>query len=366
MKRFCGTKRGLTLLELVIVLVILASLATIAVSNLEPRVNQQRFEITQRLLEDIDNSIFHRQINADGTMTTSGFFVDLGGLPRAVQELDGSLSLGQLWRNQTATDPPTQFAEYQMRRVTPGNLENDDGNAAGDSDGESVVADREIIVGSGWRGPYLKLPMGADKLTDAWGHVLRSPGATGYSHLRSTGDQPVVHAGLEVIGVRSLGENNELDGTILGGNAYDSDLPQQLRLNQNQLFGTLTGSVRITSGKGSVDTIVVQAYYPDRDTGLIRAERATLSGPDVLGDGWDEYTFSFQDNMGNDVQFPVGPRAIRAYFAETPDTSGDFSDGNTDPPKSRPRYFEIQPQVNSIRNLMIVVASDPLPPEAGD
>ncbi len=46
-------RSGLTLLELVVVLAILAALSTVAVQSLAQSMDQTRFEITQRLLADI-------------------------------------------------------------------------------------------------------------------------------------------------------------------------------------------------------------------------------------------------------------------------------------------------------------------------
>ena len=48
-----NARRGLTLLELVVVLGILAMLSTIAVRSLEPIADQARYEATQRVLNDL-------------------------------------------------------------------------------------------------------------------------------------------------------------------------------------------------------------------------------------------------------------------------------------------------------------------------
>ena len=50
-------RRGFTLIELVMVLIILAILATAALNMVEVQVDQTRFDTTQRTIESVDNAI---------------------------------------------------------------------------------------------------------------------------------------------------------------------------------------------------------------------------------------------------------------------------------------------------------------------
>src|SRR5690606_3339949 len=85
-----GEKRsGLTLLELLVVLGILAVLSTIAVTSLDPIADQSRFEATQRLLDSVrlatvgDPAL--RQIQGQRIIT--GYDADTGILPSDVTDL---------------------------------------------------------------------------------------------------------------------------------------------------------------------------------------------------------------------------------------------------------------------------------------
>ncbi|MEC9091678.1 MAG: prepilin-type N-terminal cleavage/methylation domain-containing protein [Planctomycetota bacterium] len=333
-------KPGLTLVELVVVLVILAILATVAVSTVAPRVDQQRFESTQRLIQNVERAIYQRETNSDGSSFDSGFLVDLGGLPTAYDEGDGSLSLRQLMEN-------TGFEPFSIRPA-------DSITNLKDSDDDDVKPDSQVLIGTGWRGPYLKLPVGANSLFDAWGHPLRSPeppSTPPSSHLRGPGDTDVTSAGGEIIGVRSLGKDN-----ATGGSQYDQDLPSTasgIQLTRSQLFGTVTGTVKKLGTSAEDTKIIVQLFYPDKATGNIRVERATIL-PKINDGEFDVFSFEFKDNDNFDVLFPVGPRALRAYYEDIPDSSPDFSDGiSDDPDKSQIRYFNLRSQNNHLADVVI-------------
>ena len=145
---------GLTLLELMVVLVILAIVATVAVQSLQPQVDNQRFESAARLLEEIKSATLgpERKFQLDGTPIVSGFIADVGRLPR-VETNDGDseevLSLSELWsnENQLAIQFPFQF------RPGP----------------EQPIDYSTIRLPCGWRGPYLQLPIGTQRLVDPWG-----------------------------------------------------------------------------------------------------------------------------------------------------------------------------------------------------
>ena len=337
-------RKGLTLLELVVVLVILALLATVAVTMVEPRVDQKRFELTQKLVEDVEVSIYRKESNVNGTTFDTGFVVDMGGLPQAFLEADGSLSLRQLFQNvEILSSTPAAFS---IRNASSANIAN-----ATDSDSEAVAADQQVSMGTGWRGPYMKLAVGANSLNDPWGNLIRSFPASGtYSHLRGPNDTDIAAEGDSIIGIRSLGKDDDI-----GGADYNSDLPNVLQLSTSQLFGELTGSALVPTGTTSnASEIIVQAFYPDIETGLIRIEKGSVSGPFTTTNGFDEFTFEFVDSSSNPVKFPVGQRAVRAYYNQSSDT-GDFSDGTNDPHKSKTHYFNLQPNVNNVSNIIINV-----------
>lgn len=340
---------GLTLLELLLVLVILTVVATIAVESIEPKIDQSRFDTTQQTIQNVDDAILAETTNTDGTQFYSGLFVDLGGLPRGFAELDDDgrdiLTLRELWQN------PAGYAAFSLRPAT--NTPTPQLANSKDLDGDAINPDSEVVLGTGWRGPYLRLSIGSDGLTDAWGNKLASyPNGTEYSHLRGAADIDVISAGQAIYGVRSLGRDD-----LLGGIDYDRDLPSiasGLTISNANLFGEVKGQVLVDNSmsNGNANHVIVQLYYPDRDTGLIRVERATVAYRKTNNGNRDEFDYEFEMKAGAGsnipVNFPVGPRAIRCYFDKNSD-AGDFSDGSSDPTKkSRVKYFRLLPNMNSI------------------
>ena len=88
-KNEASKRDGLTLLELLIVLVILAALTGIAVQQLEPLADQSRYEATQQTLENVEEAILSRDI-INGQVRYSGFVADIGRLPQvAAVDTDG-------------------------------------------------------------------------------------------------------------------------------------------------------------------------------------------------------------------------------------------------------------------------------------
>lgn len=133
------SRSGLTLLELVIVLGILAALSTIAVRSLEPIADQARYEHTQMVLNDLRCSILGTQDNnlRSQTKLASGFLLDTGSLPSSLNSL----------------------------LVRPGGLI-DRTLQSFDSDRDSVD---DVSLSSGWNGPYLSLGAGVSVVVDGWG-----------------------------------------------------------------------------------------------------------------------------------------------------------------------------------------------------
>lgn len=127
---------GLTLVELLVVLTILAILTTVAVVSTETVLQQGRFEATQRTLQAIEEAVLGPGVyrSEDGTLTTSGFVADMGRLPT---------ELSELWQH-------------------PADLPGFDFFPAED--------DPDVSLPYGWRGPYLRLPAGAEELLDGWGN----------------------------------------------------------------------------------------------------------------------------------------------------------------------------------------------------
>lgn len=133
--------RGLTLLELVVVLGILAILSTVAVRSLEPLAEQTRYEATQRVLNDLrvatanDNS--YQAVG--GARVIGGFIADTGTLPASADDLLAC---------------PVGLVNHAVQTF--------------DSDRDGTD---DVTLSSGWKGPYLLLGAGQSAIVDGWGRA---------------------------------------------------------------------------------------------------------------------------------------------------------------------------------------------------
>ncbi|MCC5844403.1 MAG: prepilin-type N-terminal cleavage/methylation domain-containing protein [Verrucomicrobia bacterium] len=124
------SKSGLTLLELVVVLAILALLSGLAMRSVTGLFEQSRYEQNERLMRDLEEAL----------LGDAGFVRDMGRLPQA-----------------TGTDPLTLLSELWEQGALPD---------------YSLQTLSGVRIGGGWRGPYLRLPPGASGLRDAYGTPL--------------------------------------------------------------------------------------------------------------------------------------------------------------------------------------------------
>ena len=155
-------RSGLTLLELMVVLIILAIVATVAIRTLEPQVNSERIQSANRLLEEIRDAAIGQpqRFQLDGTPMTSGLMADVGCIPFSSANLSQELPeetktqfFPELWdiNCRLALDFPYQFRAGPARPTDYTN----------------------VRIPCGWRGPYLRLPVGSTNLTDPWGRTPR-------------------------------------------------------------------------------------------------------------------------------------------------------------------------------------------------
>ncbi|MCH2127378.1 MAG: hypothetical protein MK165_21485, partial [Pirellulaceae bacterium] len=118
--------------------------------------------------------------------------------------------------------------------------------------------------------------------------------------------------------------------------------------------GTVTIDIFIGSVHAAAPAdIIVQIYYPDGETGLIKVEQADDTNSTEIESvtpssrpGYDEFEVTFQDSDGDPVHFPVGNQVVRAYLNNPADTTDDFGDGTDDPTASSPTPVLIAPTGN--------------------
>ena len=140
----------MTLLELLVVLAILAAMTMVALQSMNGVVGQSRFEATQRSLTDIQSAVVGQTASSGAANSALSSFVgDMGRLPTTLQELVTN----------TASAPPFSLQEVVVSQS-----------------GETT---KTIHVPTGWRGPYLRLPMGATAVLDGWGREIQFESSAG-------------------------------------------------------------------------------------------------------------------------------------------------------------------------------------------
>jgi prepilin-type N-terminal cleavage/methylation domain-containing protein len=266
-------RRGLTLVELLVVLTILAIMATVAVTSTQVIVQQGRFEATQRTLTNVEEAILGpaNQRQPDGTIMMSGFVADLGRLPIAFGS-DPAIQLAELWDNDKNRDGNPDLDAFDLVRLN---------------------SDPEVLVPYGWRGVYLQLPLGTDQLRDGWGNR--------FDLLRS--DMTPVADGESIEVVRSRGA----DG-VLGGDGYDRDLELFLAA---RFIVTVGGNVYLLDADGqrqnppSANDVTVRLYGPNPLSGELESSANVTRNND---NGVCSYAASTT----------IGARFIRAYYGSSP------------------------------------------------
>ena len=158
--------RGLTLIELTVVMLILVAVASIALQSTEGLVQQGRFDATERTLKNVESAVLQ-------------YVSDTGVLPvvpsALVNDNAKRMALQSLW---SSSGQEPQFQESDL--------------------------DEEVLVRVGWNGPYLRLPPTSLSagLSDGWNQPFEF--SLGPSN--------------EITSIRSLGA----DGNDTGTGPYDT------------------------------------------------------------------------------------------------------------------------------------------------
>ncbi|MGN0852238.1 MAG: prepilin-type N-terminal cleavage/methylation domain-containing protein [Kiritimatiellia bacterium] len=201
-------KQGFSLIELVVVLTILALLTHLAVRELGGIRQDKLHQMANRQLEAIQAAVWREQPDGE----PAGFLVDMGRLPVAREETnrwgEAVQTLSELWKR------PAGVPEFALRPATVSNL------VAG-ADAESL-ADPSLSIPCGWRGPYLRLPFGGERLADPWGNPMETPDGAGFARLTATNGSAVV-AGAVVGAVGHWGSDARPDGLVAPADAFARD-----------------------------------------------------------------------------------------------------------------------------------------------
>ena len=313
MSRLRSAKAGLTLIEMVVVLVILAALAGVAVQSLEPVADQSRYEATQQTLRNAEQAILSRDI-VNGQVSYSGFVADVGRLPLA-REVDaaGNITLEtvarELWMN-----------DVGIQSFSVARYDDPFTDATTESSHSTTVP-----VAAGWRGPYLLLPPGTAVLRDAYGRGLSffSVPSSGTAAWINGSDTISAAARPSIAGFRSFGSDGDL--LNLAATAYGADIymPSEI-ITASDYLGRIAVTITVDEDPPGTPlpfsgTLIVRVYGPKDGDAYVLAN-IDLSAA-VPNESALPYSGILMESPTIDVEIPCGTRAVRALVIDTLDTS---------------------------------------------
>ncbi|MBO7683386.1 MAG: prepilin-type N-terminal cleavage/methylation domain-containing protein [Kiritimatiellae bacterium] len=234
-------RRGFTLVELTLVLLVMAVTAHLAVREVS-HVRDARLALAaDRQLRDI-------------RAASLAFLSDTG---RCVVVTNGTLS--ELWKR------PSDIPDYRVVPAVAGNI------VAG---ADSRLANAGVMVPVGWRGPYLRLPPGKSRLFDPWGNPVEAVDAAGLPRIGTTN-------GVYAASACHYGPKGQA-----GAISAMSLLPERGGESSLTVWATgpnLSGGVRLAwygpAGgmvTGAVATVAANAQH--RFEGLVPGERIVTAG----------------------------------------------------------------------------------------
>lgn len=281
-RRRTTPQRGLTLLELIVVLGILAALSTIAIRSMEPLADQARYEATQRLLDRMREATvgdpFARQAN--GVRLISGYVADTGSLPVSLDDLSAK---------------PAGVISYAAQTF--------------DSDRDSVD---DVSLSSGWNGPYLLLGAGQSSVLDGWGRAPQidpDGGDFDFRSLGSDGDSVLPEDGYQVdISVVMPASTFTSSVTVFRVFAIDGTTGTRIdpAPTASEQLGVLVYSA---NGNGGTTGAIEEVMLPIAATGTFEATKTNVLHGSVAA-----RAFQWTDTNADD-QLDVGePITLSSYI----------------------------------------------------
>ena len=225
-------KSGMTLIELIVTLTIMAAVASIAIVTLSDMGATSRYEETERRGLAAQRAV----IGQPGEI--SRFFNDMGRYPVVLDASDSSYALAELYDQEQIGD-----AYYRSIHL-PATFTNAR-SELGNSDLFDAVTN--VTMGAGWRGPYL---LNRDKrFTDNWGNGWIVTSSNDYDP-SSEGWTASAETGNPITGILSEG---------MGSDGYLAE-PQVYPFYENSVFGYL--DVNLAYTKVCTNSFVF-LYVPD-------------------------------------------------------------------------------------------------------
>lgn len=305
---------GFTLLELLLVVAILSSLALAATTFVDNADDQERFEATRERLEQIRFAIIGdsgRTVN--GQAELRGFVADMGRLPGDLKEL----------------------IEHPLDCNRDGTNEAD-GNGNGLPDDCEWRLDAATGLWVGWHGPYLGVlanSSGVRAYRDGWGNGGAAPNY-GWKFEPTDRDASTPPNDFDsTLQVQSYGSDGSTANADPG--PYDEEYPSVgnlVELYDHQVnvkgwsvtvsFFNPLGGVTPIPDTGTTKTLYLRLCYPV--SGVITATVPSIAATlNPVNDG-DTATVTFTFPPGTDAYVPIGVQSVRV----TDDASSACTAGN--------------------------------------
>jgi prepilin-type N-terminal cleavage/methylation domain-containing protein len=224
-------RNGMTLVELLVVLAILALLTTVAMTSTDVVLSQGRYDATTQTLTAIQEAVLGppNARQSDGTLISSGFVADVGRPLLSTVGLSDLLGVEQPLQ---PPQPPPGIALFSLIQ-SPN--------------------DTDVVVPCGWRGPYLRLAPGQTSILDGWGNALV---------LVPNGNGQVV----------CVSSNGAATGPYSSTNA-----PLQVNIAPAQII--VSGNVYVLDSNGNptnpTNAVQIWMYGPNPSTGLLLEYQCT-------------------------------------------------------------------------------------------
>lgn len=336
-----NTHDGFTLLELLLVVAILSSLALAATTFVDNGDSQQRFETTRDRMVLLRKAILgDTTLNLNGQPLVGGFVADMGRLPLNIHELlERQFCVNRQHSTESAcTAGGGVWIDNPVWAV--GRCSNPaDGNQTDClNNGGSWTANAGNL-GSGWRGPYLSTLQSAnvaDAFTDGWGRMAVNSTDQNYGWVLTLagGNLTIESYGLD----QSNGPNNNC------GSGYSSDCSFTLTVGDHQtdISGGISANLLMAHGgacAGAVGTgeiscesnggtwtfnsrdLCMKIFYRKGDGSIetaVSAKKTLNEDGTYQAAGFD----SFKAGSTPVNRIPAGQNAIGIYLHDGTDCTG--------------------------------------------